>query len=326
MSLAEQFVGTDSHGSPERYGARVRWLAVIYIVLDLLSVVIMGLIVWRERFLVTLAQRSNVETLTLLIIFVLALFYLVSTGRGFWGALRLFRYDAPMLWTRDKKGRQAIEERKQAALKDGGQEIFACFDQAIQLQGQSDTPLRWKVGDDAGELGEIVVRGVKATYKAQKAGMSSSIFEFLASQLRHAAQHRDPDAQLEVTQWSTIDKDEASTYDSMAQAFRALQRQLGDKGPVWPTIEITTGEAAEIGEALRRLVPELRNDCFLPDVEYEVEYSVPILPEPLSFLQLSRHDSRADPVFTMGCAVVIMLAVLLVLAFIIWFPPWVPGV
>jgi len=326
MPLAEQIVQIHANGDPDRYGARVRWLGVIYLVLNLLSLIIMGVILWRVKFFITLAQRSNVETLTLMIVFVLALYYLVSTGRGFWGALRLFRYELPQRWARDDEARQAIEQRKQAALKDGGEAIFVCFDQAIQLQGDPEAPLRWPVGDASGALGEIVVRGVKATYRPRKAGMSSSIFEFLEDQIQYAVQQRDPEAMLDVTQWSTIDHDEASAYDSLAQAFRALQRQLGDKGAVWPTLELTPADVTQIGEQLRRLVPALRNECFLPDVEYEVEYTVPILPDPLGFLQLTRSENRADPVLTMGCAGLVMLAVLIVLVAFILFPPWVPGV
>jgi hypothetical protein len=72
------------------------------------------------------------------------------------------------------------------------------------------------------------------------------------------------------------------------------------------------------------LVPALRNESLLPDVEYEVVWTIPVLPEPLSFMQLRRRENRADPVVTMGCAVFVMLGVLAVILLFILWPPWVP--
>ena len=73
---------------------------------------------------------------------------------------------------------------------------------------------------------------------------------------------------------------------------------------------ITREDVDKIGKAIRELVPTLRNESLLPDVEYEVEWSVPVLPEPLSFMRLTRRENRADPVVTMGCAMIVTLGVL----------------
>lgn len=74
--------------TPKGYARKVAWLAAIYVLLDLVCAALIALIVWRGRHLVTLAQRSNVETALLLIVLVLALFYLATTLRGALGALR----------------------------------------------------------------------------------------------------------------------------------------------------------------------------------------------------------------------------------------------
>ena len=83
------------------------------------------------------------------------------------------------------------------------------------------------------------------------------------------------------------------------RAFQNLDRTLkADKKsspPIWPTVTIEQKTVDAIQGELEKLTPVLRNDLFLPNVEYEVEWTVPILPEPLSFVQLKRHENRADP-------------------------------
>ena len=80
-----------------------------------------------------------------------------------------------------------------------------------------------------------------------------------------------------------------------------------------------------IQQEIRKLLPALRNEAHLPKLEYEVNYNVPVLPEPLAMLQLTRRENRADPIVTMGCASIVMFFVLLVLVFFILLPPWVPS-
>ena len=64
----------------------------------------------------------------------------------------------------------------------------------------------------------------------------------------------------------------------------------------------------------------------MPDWEYAGEHKLPIIPEPLGLVSLSRSERRVDPVASMGCAVVVVLGTVLILAAFILFPPWVPGV
>jgi hypothetical protein len=315
MALAEKLIKDVATQTPESYATRVRWMAVIYLVLNLVSIALIITIIWRGQFFVTLAQRSNVETLTLAIVLVLAVYYIASTFKGFIGALRI-------LWLNRGSNK---EDRKHRSLPMGKGSKYVCFDQAIRLEGKPDDPIKWELADDAGKLGELVVDGVKATYYPIKDGMNDSLFEFLADQIQKAMQKRDLEAELQITQWSTINEDTASAYYSMVQAFQNLEQQLGKGGHVWPTEEISQEDVDEIGKELRRLVPTLRNESLLPDVEYEVEYNVPVLPEPLSFLRLTRKENRADPVLTMGCASMIMLTLMVVVTFFILLPPWVPS-
>ncbi len=324
MSLTEDMVSEQVDQPPKRYASRVRWMAIIYVVLNIISIAIIIAIVWRLRFFITLSQRSNVETLTIAIIFVLAAYYLVSTFRGFIGAMRMLWLNLPALWTSDEKGKARIENGKQAALKASSKSKSAYFDKAVALEGKSGEAIKWQVSDQNGKLGELQVEGVKATYYPIKRGMNNNIFEFLVSHLERAIQKRDGEAQLQITQWSTIDEDQASSYYSMVQAFQSLEGQLG-KGRVWPTVEITQNDVDKIQQELTGLVPALRNQSLLPDLEYAVEYNVPVLPEPLGFVKLTRNDNRADAVLTMGCAVFVMLFIMAVLTFFILLPPWVPS-
>ena len=330
--------------TPERYAARVRWMAAIYLGLNLLSLAIIVAIVWRSQFFITLAQRSNVETLVLLIILVLAVYYLATTFRGFVGAVRMVWLNLPKLGARDAEAIERVERRKHSALPPGKEAKSAYFDQAVRLRGgKPGERIRWEVGDEAGKLGELEIDGVEVKYYPLKDGLNAALFEFVGDQIEMAMKKRDLEAKLQITQWSSIDEDKAATYHRMVQAFenlesalargRSADKESGESGeskreetiPIWPSVEITQEDVDEIGREISKLVPALRNESLLPDVEYEVEWTVPVLPEPLSFMQLRRRENRADPVITMGCAVFVMLGVLAVILLFILWPPWVPS-
>ena len=328
MALSEKLVKEKLTPNPGRYASRVRWLALVYLVLNPVSLALMAAIVWRLQFFITLAQRSNVETLVLAIIFVLGAYYLATTFRGFVGALRIAWLNLPGLWARTAEARSNIERRKHAALKASSESKSAYFDQAVRLKGEPDEPIRWQVGDSVGKMGELELDGVRATYHPAKAGINDSIFEFLAAQLESSLRKSDLLAVLQIVQWGTINEDEAAAYYSTVRAFQNLERTLrGDKTPasLWPTVTIEQEDVDRIQAALEELVPVLRNESLLPNVEYEVEWTVPILPEPLGFMQLKRHENRADPVFTMGCAALIVLVILFIIVLFIVYPPWLPS-
>lgn len=332
MALAEKVVKDQLTRTPERYAARVRWLAAIYFTLDTLSIAIIVAIAWRVQYFITLAQRSNIETLVFLIVFVLAVYYLATTFKGFIGAIRMIWLNLPRLSARNEESIERIERRKQAALQNNTDPKSAYFDLALCLQNHHGQPIRWEIGDNAGKLGDLEINGVEAKYYPVKGGMNSALFEFVADRIEAALKKRDPEAVLQITQWSSIDEDKAAQYHSMVQAFSNLERALAQNKPeekqighIWPTVELTQADIDDIGKSLRDLVPTLRNESLLPDVEYEVEWSVPILPEPLSFMRLTRRENRADPVVTMGCAMFITLGVLLVILFFIVWPPWLPS-
>ncbi|HST04238.1 MAG TPA: hypothetical protein VLQ48_05825, partial [Chloroflexia bacterium] len=153
MALSEKLVKEQLTPTPDRYASRVRWLAIVYLVLNPVSLALVVLIAWRVQFFITIAQRSNVETLVLAIIFVLGAYYLATTFRGFLGALRLAWLNMPGLWARTDEARLEVERKKQASLKSSEEPRSAYFDQAVRLRDKPDEPIRWQVGDKAGKLG-----------------------------------------------------------------------------------------------------------------------------------------------------------------------------
>lgn len=318
MSLGEGVVER-VESTPDGYARKVALLALIYVALDLVCGALVAVILWRARHLITLAQRSNVETALLLIVLVLALFYLATTLRGALGALRMAALNAPYLWGADPA---RVEARKQRALRDGGEPFAAHFDRA--LVADAPARLRFEVADDAGRLGVVEVDQVTATVRPVKSGLNNSLIAFVLGEILDALAHRTPLEKLSIVSWSNIDEEEAAVYRSTVVAFVRLAERTGGE-PLWPTIRLTADDVARVAHEVRRVVPALRNEALLPDLEYGVEYTVPVLPEPLAFLQLRRSERRADPILTMGYALVVMGLVLLAVLLLVFYPPWVPS-
>jgi hypothetical protein len=357
MSLSEDLVRKISK-TTHQYRRRVYIMAAVYVLLNVTALASIVVIIWQYRLFITLAQRSNIETLTLAIILVLFAYLVFTTFGGFIGALKLVFYNLPLgvggnaaqdeqgakaksgPARRKKEGedepealeeeslppsRRRVEERKQRALKPAkGEANKAYFNVAFEAEENPDAPIRIPIEDEAGKLGELVIDGAEAKIEAEKKGVSNTLFEYLLNQIQDRVQQRAPEVQLEIVAWSSVNDEEAAMYQSQVQAFRTLAEQL-DKGPIWPTEPLSAADIAYVQQRIRAIVPYLRDECFLPDVEYEAEYSIPIIPEPLGFISLRRTDQRADPVATMGCASLVTLGVLALLVFFLIFPPWIPS-
>src|SRR5690242_20699803 len=78
--------------SPQEYGHRVRRLAATYWGLFGVSLVGEVLVAWRGKYWITLAQRTNVETLTLAFLLIFFAYLAVLSAPGALGALKLFRW------------------------------------------------------------------------------------------------------------------------------------------------------------------------------------------------------------------------------------------
>jgi hypothetical protein len=322
MPATRQLVKEQSTGTVSQYRRRVYRLAGTYAGILLTATLAIVLIVVQGEFFVTLSQRSNVETLTLAVVIVLFAYLAVVSAPGAWGALRIVHLNLPAWIGRDRAG---VEARKQAALKplkdDPPAVMLNC---AVHLRGHGDDPVVIPLEDDAGSLGAIVVDGVRMTHKGSVQAGSNSVFAFFERHIEQLAREHDPKTHLQIVQWQTIDDEAALQYESIALFSRNLQRHL-DSGPLWPVVELREDDLEALKREARELCPALRNEAHLPDLEYEVEYRLPIIPEPLGFIALSRTERRADPGASMGCALLVTLGILALVVLFNLVPPWVPG-
>jgi hypothetical protein len=320
LPLVERFVHVTTADTPAGYQRRVRALAATYLLLDLLCLATIVVVAMRLKVLVTLAQRSNVETLTLLVLVALAVQYLATTARGGVGALRIVGYAVG----RRLGDATAWARRQHDALRPSDDPRVVWLDKVVTRVEAPGEDLSWEVGDAVGKLGDLHLRGEELRYDPRRGMLGNTFFAFVAARILDRVRERTPDATLRIVRWKSIDEDAGATWHAQVRAFQNLQQRLGT-GPIWPTVALTADDHAEVQRTIRELCPALREEALLPDVEYEVEYRVPVLPEPLAFVQLSRRETRADPVATMGCATLVMAAALVVLALLITWPPWVPS-
>jgi hypothetical protein len=153
---------------------------------------------------------------------------------------------------------------------------------------------------------------------------SNSVLAFFEQRIQQLAQAREPQTQVQIVQWATIDDESALAYDSLVRFSRNLAKHL-DSGPLWPTVTLSEEDIATLKREASELCPALRNEAHLPDMEYQAEHRLPIIPEPLAFVSLSRQERRADPMTSMGCALIVTLIILAFLVLFLCFPPWVPS-
>jgi hypothetical protein len=322
MSFVQQIVREQGTDSVDDYRKRVYRLAAIYSAIVVIGVAAIVIIILRGKFFVTLTQRSNVETLTLAFVLVLFAYLVIVCLPGAWGTVKILYYNLPAWLGRD---RAAIEARKQAAVRyKQGRPDAVYLNCRVCRQGHLQDAVRIPIRDAAGDLGTVVIDGVKMTHKHGAKHSSNSLFAFIAQRSQQLIQERDPEAQIEIVQWATINDEPGLQYESLVAFSRNLEKHL-DTGPLWPAVELTEQDIETLTREASELCPVLRNETHLPDLEYEAQHQLPIIPEPLAFVSLSRQEQRADPEASMGCALIVMVGILAILLLFIFFPPWVPG-
>ncbi len=276
------------------YARRVRVLAVVHVALFLVAIVGLALLVWRASMFVTLAQRSNVETLTIAFFLLFFGYFAVATFPGAVGAVRIAFHALGV--PRD--------------LGKPGPGPSAAFDKAVELEGRGGEPWELELRDAHGSLGRLRFDGVRVSHLDAPRGGSSSLLGFVERKLDEIT-----GSELEVVQWGSTDKEGLLQYAALAHAMRAT----------WPTVRITEAQRAALERDVRALCPALRDEAFLPDWEYQGEHKLPIIPEPLGIVSLSRNQRRVDPLSSMTAALVIVAGVVALLVLFVVRPPWVPG-
>jgi hypothetical protein len=294
---------------------RTTILAVIHVVLASAGVALLALLVLRLKLLVTLSQRSNVETLLLLFFAAFVLVLLVTTGPATMGAvtlfgLRFFRAERRQRWIQAHRVEHGRAERTVALLN-------------LWVAGPEGT-VELPLEDGFGRLGLLRIRGVELQFEDGPAAVAGPLFELATAVLGKLAKRDPHGSPPSVVLWANVDRAEAEVYQSQAHAFGRLAQAL-QKGPLWPTAVIDDEGAARLRAVLTEATPHLREAALMRDIDYAAEFSIPLVPEPLAFVQIHRSESRADPVASLGCATLMVLVALGAVIWVVLFPPWVPG-
>jgi hypothetical protein len=244
------------------------------------------------------------------------------SARGAWGAAHIAYY---ALLARVHRDREAIERRKAAALgPPDPHPLSVALNLIVEKEGLPCQPFELPIADRAGPMGALKIDGAKVTYLEARSGASNDVFAFFAQQVNEILHDRGEQAELDVVEWKEINDEATEQYLGLVQFARNLERHLGAK-ELWPKLILNDSDRNELERRLSAICAALRSEAFLPDWEYEGEHKVPVIPEPLGLVSLARTEKRVDPIASMGCALIVVLALVLVLALFVAFPPWVPG-
>ena len=303
----------------QEFHQRVGRLALAYVALLVGALVGIGLLVWQTRHLVALAQRSNVETLVLAFLFVFFAYVAVLSAPGSWGAAR-------MAWSALQRPRRAgahpAPARRRSPVPAADQPAIAALSCLLERESALREPIVLVVADDVGSLGRIVVDGARLSHEYRDG--SNALLAYFVHQVNAVVRARGEEATLDIVHWLSIDDESTRQYLALTRFARNLEQQLG-AAELWPKLRIADADCAELERRLRAVCPALRHEALLPDWEYSAEHKLPLIPEPLGLVSLSRTERRVDPLASMGCAVLVVGALLVVLVVLIVFPPWVPG-
>jgi hypothetical protein len=322
QAFARRLVREPGVATVEQYRKRVYRLARIYAGLFGASLLGIALLIWQGQFYVTLTQRSNVETLTLLFLLVFFGYVAVLSFPGATGAARIAYF---WLLARLNKDRRAIERRKLQALGPPGQEgPVAALNLVLEREGAPCRPFELHIADEIGPMGVLRVDGARVVYVQAPRRAPQDVIAFLVEQINALVAARGVPTRLDVVEWKEISDEDTERYLNLVQFARNLERRLSAH-ELWPKLVLREPELHELERRLAAICPALRDEAFLPDWEYEGEHKVPIIPEPLGLLSLGRRERRVDPLASMGCALIIVLGAVVILGLFILFPPWVPG-
>jgi hypothetical protein len=308
--------------TPQEYAHRVHQLAATYALLFTISLVGIALLVWQAQLLVTLAQRSNVETLTIAFLLIFFTYTAALSAPGAISALRIVRF---AILARRNGDFAAVEQRKVAALGSRrGMPATVMLNLALDREQSPCEPFRLTVADTAGSAGVLAIDGVELTHlKALREG-SNSLLAYTVEQIVAVLAERGVSADLDIVEWQKLDDEAARKYAGTVRFARNLERHFGGV-ELWPRLTLTEADCHELERRLTAVCPALRNEAFLPDWEYAGEHKIPLIPEPLGLISLSRSEKRVDPTAGIGIATLIVLIMVVVMAVLILAPPWVPG-
>lgn len=305
-----------------QYARRVHQLAAAYAAMFWISLIGIALLVWKAQLYVTLSQRSNVETLTLAFLLIFFAYLLALSFRGAQGAAYILYYATLARFSRDHTD---VERRKQRALGPAtSAPTVVGINMVVEKETAPGQPFTIPVVDEGGSMGDIFVDGAKMVHRQTAKDGSNTLLAYCVQQMNEVLRGRDAVAELDVVTWKSINDEEAEQYLGLIRFARNLERHLG-ADELWPKRVLTEDDCEELAGRMSAVCAALRNEAFLPDWEYEGQHQLPLIPQPLGLISLSRTEKRVDPLASMGCAVIIVAVLVFALALIMIVPPWVPG-
>jgi hypothetical protein len=320
VNPARRLIREPDVDNPRHYRRRVRQLAVAYLLSLTLSITGICLLIANGGLLVDLTQRSNVETLTILFFIVFFGYMAVLSLRGAWGGAYVLA-----AWWGARRDPVAAEVRKGQRLgRPAATGPAVALNKALERADRPGQPFDIAVRDDAGEVGAIRVDGVKVRHVRCFRHGSSDLLAYFVRQVSDV-RGMDPDA-LDVVSWQAVDEEGWHQYAGLVEAIRNLGARLGGPGGTpWPSVTLSEEDCATLERRMSAVCGAVRDEAFLPQMEYEGEHKLPIIPEPLGMLTLARREPRVDPLSSIGSSLVVTAIVVAVTIWMVLRPPSLPG-
>jgi hypothetical protein len=305
-----------------QYRRHVLYLGCIYVTMFVSSVCGIVILTRHYKLFVTLTQRSNVETLTIAFLLIFFLYLSAVSFKGATASLRILWYRALSLWMDPLD----LERRKVRALGPPGESEppAVALNFLIEREGHPNEPFQFKLEDAAGSMGVICVEGALLVHDGAYRDGTYSLFPFLVYQIGGVLKSRNIVHRLDIVEWLAIADESLEQYIGMTRFASNLSRHLGNV-ELWPKLVLTHGECRRIEGELSKICATLRDESFFPHWEYGGDHKLPIIPEPLGIISLSRGEKRVDPISSMGAAAVMALLCFMIALWMVCFRPWVPG-
>jgi hypothetical protein len=300
---------------PPSLRRRTNWLIAIHLVLASAAIAVLALVAWRIRMLVTLAQRSNVETLVIAFVVIFLAYLLITTAPATVGAIRILFYRA----IGTERAQRSLQRKVRSDRKETKRSHMN-----VAVRGPGGRDVEIPIQDRFGRICDLKLHLTEVIFEDAPEELTHSVLQLVVSKLRDVGTLEGTEHDPQVIYWDSIDEGQAEAYASQVGAFDRLEKALG-KEALWPAVRVDNDGIAEIREMLKEAAPAIRENLLLPDIEYSADFAIPIVPEPFAFMQLRRRMEHADAVASMGCATLVALVFLAAIAWVLVNPPWVPG-
>ncbi|HKY51131.1 MAG TPA: hypothetical protein VJP45_07730 [Candidatus Limnocylindria bacterium] len=300
---------------PPSLRRRTNWLIAIHLVLATSAFAVLVLVAWRIRLLLTLTQRSNVETLVIAFVVIFLGYLLVTTAPATIGALRILAYRA----MGTERGQRALQRKVRSDRKETKRSHMN-----VAVRGPGDRDVEVPIQDRFGKICALKLHLTEVVFEEAPEELTHSVLQLVVDQLGKVGKLEGTEHQPKVIYWDSLDEGAAEAYASQVGAFDRLEKVLG-KETLWPAVRIDKKGVESIQDMLKEAAPTIRENLLLPDIEYSAEFAIPIIPEPFAFMQLRRKMEHADAVASMGCATIVAVVFLTAIAWVLINPPWVPG-